>query len=76
MVLAAVAAGLFVTTAVEAQTGVIVVGLALLLAGTLRLSLPTRRAGWLVVRTRGLDATFLLVVGFVLILLGTTIPKQ
>ena len=75
VVLAAVVAGLALTAAVEAQPGVIVVGLALLLAGALRLSLPTRRAGWLVVRTRGLDATFLLVVGFALILLATTIPN-
>ena len=76
VVLVAVAAGLLLTAAVEARTGVIVVGLALLLAGALRLSLPTRRAGWLAVRTRSLDATFLLVVGFALILLGTTIPKE
>lgn len=74
VVLLAVAAGLLLTATVDAQPGVIVVGLALLLAGALRLSLPTRRAGWLVVRSRGLDASFLLVVGFTLLLLATTIP--
>lgn len=74
MVLLAVAAGLLLAAAVDAQPGVIVVGLALLLAGALRLSLPTRRAGWLVVRTRGLDTCFLLFVGFALLLLATSIP--
>ena len=60
---------------VDPQPGLIVVGLSLLLAAGMRLSLPPRRAGWLVVRTRGLDAFFLLGVGFALILLANTIPE-
>lgn len=67
--------GLLVVVTVDPQPGLIVVGLSLLLAAGLRLSLPPRRAGWLVVRTRGLDAFFLLGVGFALILLANTIPE-
>ncbi len=74
VVLAVVAAGLLVVSAVDAQAGIIVVGLAVLLAAALRLSLPTRQAGWLVVRTRALDATYLLVLGFAVILLATSLP--
>ena len=73
LVLAAV--GLVVVVTVDPQPGLIVVGLSLLLAAGLRLSLPPRRAGWLVVRTRGLDAFFLLAVGFALVLLANTIPE-
>lgn len=67
--------GLLVVVTVDPQPGLIVVGLSLLLAAGMRLSLPPRRAGWLVVRTRGLDAFFLLGVGFALILLANTIPE-
>ena len=67
--------GLLVVVTVDPQPGLIVVGLSLLLAAGLRLSLPPRRAGWLVVRTRGLDAFFLLGVGFALVLLANTIPE-
>lgn len=73
-VLAVVVAGLFVVAADDAQAGIIVVGLAVLLAAALRMSLPTRQAGWLVVRTRGLDAAFLLGLGFAVIVLATSIP--
>lgn len=73
-VLAVVVAGLLVVAAVDAQTGIIVFGLAVLLAAALRMSLPTRQAGWLVVRTRGLDAAFLLGLGFAVIVLATSIP--
>ena len=67
--------GLLVVVTVDPQPGLIVVGLSLLLAAGLRLSLSPRRAGWLVVRTRGLDAFFLLGVGFALVLLANTIPE-
>lgn len=69
------ACGLLVVVTVDPQPGLIVVGLSLLLAAGLRLSLSPRRAGWLVVRTRGLDAFFLLGVGFALVLLANTIPE-
>lgn len=73
-VLAVVAAGLVLAVAVDGRVGGLVVGLALLLAAGLRLTLPARRAGWLVVRTRGLDAALLLALGFALVVLAQTVP--
>jgi hypothetical protein len=74
VVLAGVGAGLVLATQVGWQTGTRVLGLAFLLAAVLRLSLPARSAGWLVVRTRGLDAAVLLVLGFAMVALAETIP--
>jgi hypothetical protein len=74
VVLAVVAAGMVVCVAVDARPGILVVGLALLLAAGLRLSLPARSAGWLAVRTRGLDAALLLALGFAVVVLANTIP--
>lgn len=75
VVLAVAAAGLVLAAVADWQVGAVVLGLALLLAAGLRLTLPVRQAGWLVVRTRGLDATVLLVLGFGLVLLATSIPE-
>lgn len=74
-VLVVAAAGLVLAALVDWQLGAVVLGLALLLAAGLRLTLPVRQAGWLVVRTRGLDASVLLVLGFGLVLLATSIPE-
>ncbi len=74
-VLALAGVGLALTVALGWQPGVVLVGLALLLAAGLRLSLPVRQAGWLVVRSRGLDAAVLLGLGFSLVVLATTIPR-
>lgn len=74
LVLAVVATGLVLATQVGWQTGTRVLGLAFLLAAVLRLSLPARSAGWLVVRTRGLDAGVLLVLGVAMVALAETIP--
>ena len=74
LVLAVVAGGLVLATTVGWQTGTRVLGLAFLLAAGLRLSLPARSAGWLVVRTRGLDAAVLLALGFAMVALAETIP--
>ena len=72
-VLAVVAGGLAVG-AVDGRLGGLVIGLGLLLGAGLLLALPAPYAGWLAVRTRGLDAALLLVVGFALIALATTVP--
>ncbi len=72
--MAVLGCGLAVTIAIQPRPGLVVVGLALLLAAGLRLALPPRRAGWLVVRTRSLDAAFLITVGVSVVLLGNTIP--
>ena len=74
LVLAVVAAGLVLAGAVGWQLGTRVLGLSFLLAAGLRLSLPARSAGWLVVRTRGLDAAVLLVLGAAMVTLAETIP--
>lgn len=75
VVLAVVGFGLLLAAAIDWQLGAFVLGLAVLLAAGLRLTLPPAQAGWLVVRTRGLDAAFLLAVGFALAVLASTIPE-
>ena len=53
-----------------------VVGLAFCLAAALRLTLPARQAGLLVVRSKGVDAAVLLTLGFALVALANTIPTS
>jgi hypothetical protein len=74
-VLAIVVAGLAVGALADWRLGAIIVGVALLLAAGLRLTLRERRAGLLVVRSRGFDAAVLLVLGFALVALANTIPS-
>ena len=74
-VLAVVGAGLLLAAAVDWQVGALVLGTGLLLGAGLRLALPARQAGWLVVRTRGLDAAVLLLLGLVVVVLSQTIPE-
>lgn len=73
-VLVVVVAGLVLAAVTDGRVGGLVVGLAMLLAGGLRLTLPARQAGWLVVRSRGLDAAVVLLLGFSLVLLAQTVP--
>lgn len=73
-VLAVVAAGLAVVTFDRWRLGAFVVGLGLLAAAGLRLTLRERQAGFLVVRSRGFDAAVLLTLGFALVTLANTIP--
>lgn len=75
-VLAAAVCGLLLGALVDWQAGAVVVGLALLLGAGLRLTVPPHAAGWLAVRTRGLDAALLLVVGFAVVALALTIPES
>ena len=76
-VLAVVAGGLAIIAVVADRwrLGAIVVGLGLLLAAGLRLTLRERQAGFLVVRSRGFDAAVLLTLGFALVALANTIPE-
>ena len=74
-VLGVAAIGLVLAAAVDWQLGSFVLGLALLAGAGLRLALPPRSAGWLAVRTRGLDAALLLVLGFAVMALANTIPR-
>lgn len=50
------------------------VGLGFCLAAALRLTLPARQAGLLVVRSRGVDAAVLLVFGLAVVALANAIP--
>ena len=74
-VLALAGLGLLLARLLDWQVGAFVIGLALLLAAALRLTLPVRSAGWLAVRTRGLDAALLLALGFTVVVLANTIPR-
>lgn len=74
-VLALAGLGLLLTAVVDWQVGAFAIGLSLLIGGGLRLALPVRTAGWLAVRTRGLDAALLLALGFTVIVLANTIPR-
>jgi hypothetical protein len=73
-VFAVVAAGLALLALDRWRFGSFVIGLGLLLAAGLRLTLRERQAGFLVVRSRGFDAAVLLVLGFALVALANTIP--
>ena len=73
-VLAGVAAGLVLSAAVDWRRGTVVVGLALLLAAGLRLSLSPQQAGWLAVRGRAFDAALLLALGLGVVALATSVP--
>lgn len=74
-VLAVATVGVLVTTLLDRwRIGSGLVGLALCLAAALRLSLPARQAGLLVVRSRTVDAVVLLSLGLGLVALANTIP--
>ena len=53
-----------------------VIGLAFCLAAALRLTLPPRQAGLLVVRSKAVDAAVLLTLGLALVALANTIPTS
>lgn len=74
----AVAAAALVLIAVfdRWRLGSAVLGLAFCLAAALRLTLPARQAGLLVVRSRAVDAAVLLTIGFGLVALANTIPTS
>jgi hypothetical protein len=73
-VLVLVAAGLVLGVAERWRVGGVVVAAGVLLAGGLRLLLPARRAGLLVVRSRRLDVAVLLVLGGALLVLASSVP--
>ena len=76
-VLGVVAAGVIGAGALQHwRVGSGVVGVGLLLAAALRLTLPAKQAGLLVVRSRSVDAAVLLVLGFAVVLLANTIPTS
>lgn len=75
-VLGLVGAGLLLLALDRWRLGAAVVGLALSLAGAARLALPRDKVGDLAVRSRGVDAAVLIVLGFALVGLANTIPGR
>jgi hypothetical protein len=73
-VLVAVGVGLLVVTFDHWRTGVVVIGLALIGAGLLRLLLPARRLGFLAVRSRPVDVVLLAGTGLAITVIVLTIP--
>jgi hypothetical protein len=74
VVLLIVGLGLLLVTLQHWRMGLIVMGLALVGAGVLRLLLPVRRAGFLAVRSRPVDAVLLAGTGLALAVIAWTIP--
>lgn len=74
VVLTTVGGGLVVVVLGHWRIGSYLVGLALLLAAGLRLTLPAHQAGLLAVRSRGLDGALLLALGFGVLLLAQSVP--
>ncbi len=73
-VLLAVGVGLLMVTFEHWRRGLVVVGLALVGAGVLRLLLPLRRLGFLAVRSRPVDVVLLAGVGVTLTAFALAIP--
>ena len=73
-VLLAVGVGLLMVTFEHWRRGLVVVGLALVGAGVLRLLLPLRRLGFLAVRSRPVDVVLLVGVGGTLTAFALAIP--
>ncbi|GAB3311367.1 hypothetical protein GCM10027451_23230 [Geodermatophilus aquaeductus] len=73
-VLVAVAVGLGMVAIEHWRRGLLVVGLALVGAGLLRLVLPVRRVGFLAVRSRPVDVVLMAGTGVALSVLALVVP--
>ncbi len=73
-VLQTVGVGLLLVTFEHWRRGLVVVGLALVAGGLLRLLLPVRRVGFLAVRSRPVDVVLLAGTGLALTVIARTIP--
>jgi MFS superfamily sulfate permease-like transporter len=74
LVLAVVAAGLLEVTFEHWRRGLVTMGVALVLAGVLRLVLPVRRVGFLAVRSRAVDVTLTAGCGLLLVVIALAVP--
>jgi cation transport ATPase len=75
VVLTVVVLGLALGAVVQWRLGALLVGGALALAALLRLVLPVRRSGLLVVRGRRLDVAVLMGLGSALLVLASSVPE-
>ncbi|SFT44195.1 Protein of unknown function [Geodermatophilus amargosae] len=73
-VLVAVAVGLGMVAIEHWRRGLLVVGLALVGAGLLRLVLPERRVGFLAVRSRPVDVVLMAGTGVAVAVLSVVVP--
>jgi len=73
VVIVIVGVGLLLVAAERWRGGLVVMGLALVLAGLLRLLLPVRRIGFLAVRSRPVDVALSLGAGLALALIALAI---
>ncbi|MGY1811876.1 DUF3017 domain-containing protein [Blastococcus sp. SYSU D00820] len=74
LVLLAVGVGLVMVTFEHWRRGLVVVGLALVGGGLMRLLLPVRRVGFLAVRSRPVDVVLLIGAGLTLAVVALAIP--
>jgi hypothetical protein len=73
-VLVTVGVGLLLVTFEHWRWGLVVIGLALIGAGLLRLLLPVRRVGFLAVRSRPIDVVLMAGAGLALTVIALAIP--
>ena len=73
-VLVTVGIGLLLVTFEHWRWGLVVIGLALIGAGLLRLLLPVRRVGFLAVRSRPIDVVLMAGAGLALTVIALAIP--
>ena len=74
VVIVAVGAGLLLVAADRWRSGLVVMGLALVAAGMLRLFLPVRKVGFLAVRSRPIDVALTTGVGLAVIVIALATP--
>ncbi|MGY1744622.1 DUF3017 domain-containing protein [Blastococcus sp. SYSU D00695] len=75
-VLVAVAVGLAMVALEYWRRGLVVIGVALVVAALLRLLLPVRRVGFLAVRSRTVDVVLMAVVGAAVVTIALLIPAD
>ncbi len=76
VVVATALTGLAITVLGAWRTGVVWMGISLLVGGAARLVLPERKAGMLRVRRKASDVVMLLLAGVALIVLAVVVPNQ
>jgi hypothetical protein len=75
VVIVAVGVGVLLVAVERWRSGLVVMGLALVLAGLLRLLLPVRRVGFLAVRSRPVDVALTTGVGLAVAVIALAIPN-
>jgi Protein of unknown function (DUF3017) len=74
VVIVAVGFGLLLVAAERWRSGLVVMGLAMVLAGLFRLLMPVRRVGFLAVRSRPVDVALTIGVGVAVAVIALAVP--